>query len=83
MHDEDSAIGLDVTDPSGTLKWTMYGDKRLSDTDNQFNKSQALMAVQTSADEIFTAWSTGTVPVAGSYQAWKYAPTLASTRSDN
>jgi hypothetical protein len=61
----------------------MYGDKRLLDAVNADNKTRCLRAVQVSADEIFTAWSTQTMPSISTYQAWQYAPTLTSARANN
>ncbi|KAI1171066.1 hypothetical protein F4777DRAFT_566875 [Nemania sp. FL0916] len=80
MHDEDNAIGLQVSNPAGQ-SWTMYGDKRLLDDVDQQNNILALEAIQASADEIFTAWQTGTVPDIGSFAAWNLACTLDSARS--
>lgn len=77
MHDEDNAIGLDVVNPQGD-SWHAYGDKRLLDTADTKNAELAHLAVQTSADEIYKAWTTGQVPSADNYGAWQYAPTLES-----
>jgi hypothetical protein len=80
MHDEDNAIGLDVVDPQGST-WKMFGDKRLLDPTDDENKARCQKAVQVSADEIFNAWLTQTAPPVDTYQAWLYAPTLASARA--
>ncbi|GAW15295.1 hypothetical protein ANO14919_047040 [Xylariales sp. No.14919] len=77
MHDEDCAIGLSVQNPSGE-QWTAYGDKKALDQVNEDNKERCIAAVQASADEIFVAWKTHTIPAAGDYKAWTHAPTLAS-----
>lgn len=81
MHDEDNAIGLEVTSPQGSPSWRMFGDKRLLDTVDKTNQNQATKAVQASADEIFQAWSTKEIPTPEKYQAWQYAPTLVSARA--
>jgi len=81
MHDEDNAIGLDVVDPQGA-KWKMYGDKRLLDSEDDENRKRCQAAVQTSANEIFAAWKSGTIPPTESYGAWQYAPTLESARAN-
>ncbi|KAI1077784.1 hypothetical protein F5B20DRAFT_592508 [Whalleya microplaca] len=79
MHDEDNAIGLSVRDPSGS-SWTMYGDKRLLDEVDAENNQRCSKAVQTSADEVWTAWKTKSVPEIDSFGAWKIACTLESAR---
>ena len=68
MHDEDNAIGLDVVDSQGA-KWKMYGDKRLLDSEDDENRKRCQAAVQTSANEIFAAWKSGTMPPVDSYGA--------------
>ena len=80
MHDEDNAIGLDVINPTG-FSWRMYGDNRLLDEVDLDNQKSVVKAVQTSADEVFQAWSTQKMPTLESYQAWQYAPLLDSARS--
>jgi hypothetical protein len=77
MHDEDNAIGLAVTNPSGA-SWTAYGDGRLGDAIDHDNLNHALNALRLSAGEIYTAWSTGVAP--STYGAWNEAPTLESAR---
>ncbi|KAK6000003.1 hypothetical protein QM012_003991 [Aureobasidium pullulans] len=54
MHDEESAIGLAVTNKRGD-KWHMYGDKKLKDDVDDQNAKLCLEAVQTSADEVYAA----------------------------
>ena len=80
MHDEDNAIGLQVSDPSGE-GWKCYGDKRALDEANELNLKRCVAAVQASADEIYVAYSTGEAPAPSAYAAWKIAPTLESARS--
>ncbi|KAF2154525.1 hypothetical protein K461DRAFT_284915 [Myriangium duriaei CBS 260.36] len=82
MHDEDNSIGLSVNNSMGQV-WTMYGDKRLLDKANQVNRQMALQAVQVSANEIYQAWLTRTIPNPADFGAWKIAPTLASCEDEN
>ncbi|KAI0846452.1 fungal fucose-specific lectin-domain-containing protein [Daldinia vernicosa] len=77
MHDEDNAIGLLVSNPSGET-WTAYGDKRALDKENQENKDRCIAAIQISAIEIYKAWATKVKPK--DYGAWNHAPTLMSAR---
>ncbi|KAK3392833.1 hypothetical protein B0H63DRAFT_498351 [Podospora didyma] len=80
MHDEDNAIGLSVRSPAGRA-WHTYGDKRLLDKEDVSNKNEAWNAVRTSADEIFQAWKTRTVPAYPNYGAWNYAPILSELQT--
>ncbi|KAF8330643.1 hypothetical protein F5887DRAFT_974995 [Amanita rubescens] len=77
MHDEDNAIGLNVTNPNGD-KWMAYGDKRALDEVDKKNLDLCVQAVQASADEIYKAFSTRIAPKSSNYAAWNYAPTLLS-----
>ncbi|KAH7317134.1 hypothetical protein B0I35DRAFT_410227 [Stachybotrys elegans] len=61
--------------------WHTYGDKRLLDKDDISNKNEAWNAVRTSADEIYQAWKTKTVPEYPKYAAWDYAPILSEIQS--
>ncbi|KAI1114571.1 hypothetical protein F5Y14DRAFT_164539 [Nemania sp. NC0429] len=79
MHDEDNAIGLSVKNPAGET-WTAYGDKRGLNPENDENKRRCLQALQTSVDEIYTAWKSGKKPDKASHGAWAHAPTLESAR---
>lgn len=81
MHDEDSAIGLSVQDPAGH-SWVAFGDKRALDDVDAENSKRCVAAVQLSANEVYTAYKTKSVPALTSYQAWTIAPTLASARGD-
>src|SRR5690242_3558348 len=81
MHDEDNAIGLSVKNPMGR-SWHTYGDKRLLDKEDVANKNETWNAVRTSADEIFQAWKTKTVPPYPSYGAWKWAPILSEVHNN-
>ena len=78
MHDEDNTIGLQVSNPSGSAKWSMYGDKRLLDSVDKQNLAFCTQAIQTSANEIFTAWKTKTVPSIESFGVWQIPCTLHS-----
>ncbi|KAH9897835.1 fungal fucose-specific lectin-domain-containing protein [Cubamyces lactineus] len=80
MHDEDCAIGLKVKNPAGE-SWTCYGDKRVLDKEDAENLKRCVAAVQASADEVYEAFVTKTVPPSGNYKAWSIAPTLASARA--
>lgn len=81
MHDEDNALGLEVENPLGE-SWKMYGDKKLLDWDNQSNLAKLHSALMASTQEVFTAWSTGIVPLVDSYTAWSHAPILSSAFSE-
>ncbi|KAF2014386.1 hypothetical protein BU24DRAFT_481845 [Aaosphaeria arxii CBS 175.79] len=76
MHDEDNAIGLNVSNPAGR-SWSTYGDKRLLDKEDVANKNEAWNAVRTSADEIYQAWKNKKVPAYPNYGAWNWAPILS------
>lgn len=80
MHDEDNAIGLSVKSPKGRA-WHTFGDKRLLDKEDIANKNEAWNAVRVSADEIYNAWKTKTVPEYPKYAAWSYAPILSEVQS--
>jgi len=82
MHDEDCAIGFQVSNPAGE-SWQCYGDKRALDQEAAENLKRCVAAVQASADEIYTAYSTGTAPSPSNYAVWEIAPTLDSARSTN
>jgi len=71
MHDQDSKIGLNVHNAVGA-KWTAYGDGQFLMKDNSDNMTQAQKAVQASADEIWTAFSTPPSPIL--FNALNYAP---------
>ncbi|KAL1748022.1 fungal fucose-specific lectin-domain-containing protein [Schizophyllum fasciatum] len=77
MHDEDCAIGLSVRNPAGE-SWACYGDKRALDEVAADNLKRCVAAVQSSADEIYAAYTNKTVPSPSNYKAWTIAPTLAS-----
>lgn len=82
MHDEDNAIGIMVKNPAGE-SWMSYGDKRALDDVDTDNKDRCVDAVQASADEIYTAYTTRQAPQPADYQAWTFAPTLESANSTN
>lgn len=76
MHDEDSAIGLNVTNPAGD-PWKAYGDKRILDTEDGENQARCKLAIQTSVNEVIEAYNSRRIPdiIDG---AWAHAPTLES-----
>ena len=80
MHDEDCAIGFQVSNPAGG-SWYCYGDKRALDKEDADNLKRCVAAVQASADEIYIAYSTKKAPSPSSYAAWNIAPTLNSALS--
>ena len=80
MHDEDCAVGLRVENPVGE-SWECYGDKRALNEVAAENLKRCVAAVQTSADEIYTAYLTKRAPPPSIYAAWGIAPTLESARS--
>ena len=80
MHDEDNAIGFNVSNPAGK-SWSCHGDKRALDHLDGDNLKHCVEAVQASADEIYTAYSTKKAPSESSYAAWELAPTLESALS--
>jgi len=80
MHDEDCAIGLRVKNAAGET-WECYGDKRALDKEAAENLKRCVAAVQWSAGEIYTAYSTRGAPSPPDYAAWRMAPTLGSARS--
>ncbi|KAM4067111.1 phosphatidylcholine-hydrolyzing phospholipase C [Hirsutella rhossiliensis] len=79
MHDEDCALGIDVQSQEGQ-KWTVFGDKRLLDKINHDNLVRVSTAVQTSADEVYQAWSTKKEIPAADFKVWDQAPTVESAR---
>lgn len=78
MHDEDNAIGLKVKNLDGK-SWTCYGDKSSLNEAARDNLQYCITAVQASADEIYTAYSTRQTP--STYAALMHVPTLESARS--
>ena len=82
MHDEDCAIGLRVKNIAGE-SWECYGDKRALDKEAVENLKRCVAAVQASAGEIYTAYSTRGASSPSDYAAWRMVPTLGSARSSN
>ena len=66
MHDEDCAIGLSVRNPGGEW-WTCYGDKRALDEVAADNLKRCVAAVQASANEIYAAYTSKTIPSPSNY----------------
>lgn len=81
MHDEDNAIGLDVSNLNGD-QWRMFGDKRLFDKVSKQNLDLCKLAVQASADEIWSVWKTKVVPDVSEYKAREFWPDLKVARSE-
>lgn len=81
MHDEDSAIGLSVTNPIGDT-WMMFGDGYLLDKANDQNLKKSFAAVQKSADEVYQAWKEKKVLKKADYGALKILPTLESAQKN-
>jgi len=75
MHDEDSKFGLNVRNGNGE-QWRAYGDKRYFDAIDSANRQHVNQAVQVSADEVFAAYLSGTVPAFNSFAALKQLPDL-------
>lgn len=71
-----------MSNPAGK-SWDCFGDKRALDKVAAENLKYCVAAVQASADEIYTAYSTKKAPPSSEYEAWKIAPTLESARSTN
>jgi hypothetical protein len=82
MHDEDCALGLQVTNEDNS-SWTAYGDRRLLDEVNHESLLRCLDAVQTSAAEVYRAWRDQTVLNPDDFGAWRKVPTKASALSTN
>jgi hypothetical protein len=60
MHDEDNKFGLWVENRVGD-RWVAYGDKRFRDRVNAGNRKVVKKAVQCSMDEVWGAFSTGSI----------------------
>lgn len=82
MHDEDSKFGLNVSNAQGD-HWHSYGDKRYFDSVDHRNRQLVKLAVQRSADEIFSSYLGGSLPAPASYAALKVAPDLDAAKSGN
>lgn len=61
MHDEECAIGLNVSNNDGIV-WRAYGDKRLFSPENPGNLELCRSALRGSAAEIYDAWHAGHNP---------------------
>ena len=75
MHDEDNAIGLNVSTRKGK-HFKAFGDKRLLSPANAENLAECKLALEASSAEIYNAWHSKTLPQ--EFSAWDYAPTLES-----
>ncbi|KAI9715405.1 MAG: hypothetical protein M1828_000865 [Chrysothrix sp. TS-e1954] len=81
MHDEDNALGIHVENRDGK-KWTIYGDKKLLDECSQEHRALCNVALMASTEEIHNAWTSGVVPDANTFAAWKFMPIINSAFSD-
>jgi hypothetical protein len=78
MHNEDSATGLSVTNSMGTI-WTAYGDSFYFTPQNSTSANITKQAVQASATEVFTVFTTGKTVSSADFVALQFTPTVAST----
>lgn len=69
MHNEDGELGLTVSNKHGDT-WKTQGDRYYFETDNQRNNEILLHAMQISADAVYTAYSTGTIPTIDQTLQW-------------
>lgn len=90
MHDEDSVLGLRVTNLRGD-HWRAYGDAKLFDPGNIRNAAYMREALQRSVDEVWDAYKNfknkdiprpETKP-ADMYQVWKIAPSGEEPNSNH
>lgn len=77
MHDEDNRFGLKVRNGQNE-QWRTYGDKRYFDFLDSDARLHVNHAVQTSADEVFAAYLSGTVPAESAFGALQLTPDLAA-----
>ncbi|WP_166220531.1 phospholipase [Pseudomonas atagonensis] len=77
MHDEDSKFGLKVRNARDD-QWRAYGDKRYFEASDADNRQQVTEAVQASADEVFAAYLSGTVPTPSTFAALQRTPDLTA-----
>ena len=61
MHDEENKYGIHVNNALGE-QWIVYGDFSYFNPLNQLNRQMLLKTLQQSADEIFDAYSSGSIP---------------------
>lgn len=61
MHDEDCALGLQVSNRKD-MSWTAYGDKKLLDVVDRDNTRICLDALKESVQQVHDAWDSQTVP---------------------
>lgn len=77
MHDEDSALGLEVENLEGE-HWTCYGDDYLFDKVGNDTLRLCVNAIQRSVDEVYEAFSSRKVKDQTDFGALKLAPTIES-----
>lgn len=79
MHDEDIINGLFVRNTATpSTAWKAFGDKKFWDSVDTENAQRVIQAVQTSIDEIWTAFDTGAIPEEPG--ALRLTPNLADVR---
>lgn len=88
MHDEDNRLGIRVSDSGVVDKedkpktWTAYGDRRLLDYEDNFNKSRLFDALRASVDEVHCINQNTDRDIKESdFKAWNFAPTLDSEKA--
>jgi hypothetical protein len=74
MHDEDNKYGLKVRNSLGE-QWRAYGDKRYFDLLDEA-RFPITLAVQASADEVFSAYASGTALDERGFTALQHLPDL-------
>lgn len=80
MHDEDSAIGLDVTNQRGDA-WRCIGDDYLDDVPAGVEtKRLCIEAIQISADEVYDAFTSKKVIPKELFGALKLVPSVNPTQ---
>ncbi len=73
MHDEEGRMGLWVNNQRGDV-WQLFGDGYIFMDKDKLNRKYALLALQTSFDEIWQAAQNGQIPT--DYQALSIVPDL-------
>ena len=81
MHDEESYWGLNVQNRDGET-WKSFGDTMLFEDVDGRNKEMVIAAVQQSADEIYAAFISRSVPDPSQPKALSIAPSLDVITSD-
>ncbi|KVE37606.1 hypothetical protein [Burkholderia sp. BDU5] len=88
MHDEDCKFGLNVVNAYDESwhaygeSWHAYGDKRYFDTVDVANRNHVNLIVQSSVDEVFESYLTGTAPTPDAYAANTWLPDLRAVQDN-